>query len=170
GSLKMSGVPVLNQIKASGGLLLDARPEAQINILQKNIPGIEADFDDEGVPFVRYKGQEYYLNKPELSFADVTQFLGDAAAFLPASKAAGLGKTAMQRFGVGAATYGATSAGMDVAGNLMGSEQGIDPIKAGVSAVLGGAAEAVTPYVIQGVRRLVGSRKLYRPGEGLTDR
>jgi hypothetical protein len=169
GEMSVKGLPLMDQAKASGGLMLDARPEAQINILKEYVPGVEADFDDEGNAFVKYKGEEYYLNKPGLSPADVTQFAADVVQFVPAAKIASLGKTFLARLGIGAASYGSTSAAQDLAGNALGSDQSVDPVKAGISAIFGGAAEAVTPFVMQGVRRLFSSNKLYQAGKGLTD-
>lgn len=168
--LKVPYTGVGDAVKLLGGLALDSRPESQINILKEYVPGVESDFDDEGNPFVTYEGNKYYINKPGVSGSDFSTLIAEIAKFLPASKVASMGASALARFGIGAAAYGTTSAASDLGANALGSKQGIDPIKAGVSAVFGGAAEAVTPFIMQGVKRLFSSSKLYHAGKGLTER
>lgn len=168
--MKVPYTGIADSVKLLGGLSLDNRPESQVNLLKEYVPGIESDFDDEGHSFVTYEGKKYYINKPGASGSDLTSFMADIAAFLPASKVAALGKTALARFGIGAATYGASSTASDLGANALGSKNGIDPIKAGVAAAFGGLAEAFTPFVMQGVRRLFGSKKLFNVATGLTER
>lgn len=119
--------------------------------------------DANGYPVIVYRdkdGQEAkaYANRPGLDWQDVDRGVSAAMPYVVGanlvgklSKGMGLGKRVIAQGLAG----GAVSTGQDIAASGMGSEQGIDPVRAGMAAGLGGAAELASP-VFQMGKNLLG--------------
>lgn len=115
-------------------------PAAQVDILQKNIPGLEVAHDKFGNVMLKSpKMQQFvYLNAPGLSTRDVDEVGTATLATLPLGGLFGVGGNIATRALSGAASVGGASVAQDVLAGAAGSEQGIDATRAGVSAALGG--------------------------------
>lgn len=132
----------------------------------------------EVITYVDDKGQQKqgYINKPGLDLEDVNRAAFGAAPYLAAGAGLGrfLGKTSAGPGvksliqGTGAA---ATSVGTDVAAMAAGSEQGVDPIRAGVIGAFGAAGEVATPGINYLVDRFIKVPGLFDKASGrLTDK
>jgi hypothetical protein len=67
-------------------------------------------------------------------------------AFIPAAKLAGLGKSLLQKIGIGALGAGATEQGLQEVGVELGRKER-DPLATGIATLTGGLAEGVVPAV-----------------------
>ena len=72
--------------------------------------------------------------------------MSEVAKFVPAARLAAGGSLLWSVLKGGAAS-GTTSVAEDVAAGQLGSEQGIDPVRAGINVVAGGSAELAAPFV-----------------------
>ena len=133
---------------------------AQLDILKKRIPGLETQTDAHGNLMLRAPGMQgwAYLNKPGLSMRDIDEFGTQTLATLPFmgvwGRGASTGVRAMTAAGAGAGS----SVTQDVLATAAGSEQGIDPVRAGVSAGFGAAtAPGVPSLAAQTVARGTGA-------------
>ena len=132
-------------------------PQAQLDVLRKQIPGLEAEQDRYGNIMLRAPGmQEWtYLNKPGASNRDAEEFVNQSALTAPFLGPAGKGITAGGKALWGALGLGSASVGQDVAAMTQGSEQGVDPWRAGLNATVGAVTPAIAPLV-EGTKNLVG--------------
>jgi hypothetical protein len=171
------GGPVQFDATAINRAAITPDPKAQVDILRRNIPGLESREDRHGNVMLRAPtigvNQWTYLNAPGMSGRDWeeagTQFL----ATLPFGAAVGLGRTLAGRAAIGGASLGTASVAQDVAATAMGSEQGIDPTRAAISAgigtvagpvagwLAGRAANAPTPLAAQRAAEMVDDRAAY---------
>lgn len=147
-------------------------PAAQIDILRKAIPGLEVQPDKFGNVMLKTPNMKdfTYLNKPGISSRDWEEFGTQTAATAPILGWGGgmniLARPALNRAAAvtaasnslpglmmrgGAAGVGASVA-QDVGAMAAGSEQGVDPGRAVIQGVIGGAA----PAVVSGVGAVAG--------------
>jgi hypothetical protein len=134
-------------------------PAAQLDILRKQIPGLESKQDKHGNAMVKLPGQKdwAYLNKPGASWRDLDEVGTQTMASLPFLGVAGSGATIPARMASALGFGGLASMSNDAMAVAAGSEQGIDPIKAGVA---GGLTAAFAPGVPTAAAGLV--REGYR--------
>lgn len=139
----------LPELGASMRSAISPDPEAQFDILSKNIPGLQRSTDKFGNMMLKAPGMQdwTYLNKPGVSGRDFDEFGTQTLATLPLLGWAGKAGSVVGNIARGAIGMGAASVAQDVAAGQMGSEQGIDENRAGVSAGLGAAVPAAAPLV-----------------------
>jgi hypothetical protein len=123
--------------------------QAQIDILRREFPDLETRADTHGNILLRSPSQGVndwaYLNAPGMSRRDLEEFGVGTLATAPILGAAGtIGSTLLRRALIAAGLMSAGEVGRDVAATAMGSEQGIDPVRATVA---GGLGAALTPGV-----------------------
>lgn len=152
-----------NALQTSVGFFLNQDEDARADIIRKNVPGAEFGRDAKGRQVVRQSGDDKYsyINAPGIGAQDVVDFAGDVVKFAPAAKVAGLGAGILSRMAIGAPAAALTSAAADAASGGFGSEQNIDPTKAGVAAIGAGIGEVVAPLAGAGLR--AGRRLLRGP-------
>lgn len=116
-------------------------PQAQLDILRRGIPGLESRQDRYGNVMLRAPqfgvNDWTYLNRPGVSGRDWQELATETLATLPFGAAVGLGRTLLGRAAIGGAAMGGASLAQDAAATAMGSEQGVDPLRAVVSAGVG---------------------------------
>lgn len=139
----------LQNLKMTAGMMFIPGDEAKKDILRKNFPGIEIEPDEKGNEIITLpNGKQMLLNDPGLSYQDMLEFLGDASTFfIPGAKVAGMTGGAIKKGLVGGAAMGATQAGLEASGQLIGSEQGIDPVNVMSATGMGLGGEAVSAYL-----------------------
>lgn len=125
-------------------------PQAQLDILKKNIPGLESRLDQHGNIMLKAPGMDdwAYLNKPGFSGRDVDEFGTQTLATLPFLGLFGRGATLPARAAFGAAASGGASVTQDVAAMAQGSEQGVDPVRTGVSTAFGAGLAPGVPSAV----------------------
>lgn len=119
------------------------------DVIQKSLGDkfIRREKDANGYEIVVTRGpdgqeQRGYVNRPGLDTQDVSRAIAGSLPYIATGGATG---AALKGAGVGvqalgqAVAGGATSVGGDVAAGFQGSEQGVDPLKAGVMAGFGAA-------------------------------
>lgn len=134
---------------------ISSDPKAQLDILRKSIPNLTIRPDKYGNIMVKTPTMKEfsYLNKPGASARDLDEFGTQTLATLPFFGLAGAGTGLMAKLGLGAIGMGGASVAEDALATAAGSEQGIDPTKAAVSAGLGAAgAGIVEPIVGKGLQ------------------
>lgn len=138
-------------------------PKAQLDILRKAIPGLEARPDKYGNVMVRAPGMKEfaYLNKPGASRRDLSELLTQSAATAPLLAAAGAGSTPLLRAGASALGLGSASVAQDVMAGQAGSEQGVDPTRAVLSATLGAGSAGIAEPLLGGSAKLAGKALAY---------
>lgn len=140
---------------------------AQLDILKKNIPGLEHQLDQHGNLMLKAPGMKdwSYLNAPGISGRDLDEIGTQTLATLPFLGAAGRGATTATRAATGTAGLAGASVAQDVMATAQGSEQGIDPLRAGISAVAGGVTAPGVPTAIgQGIKSV--GEKIASPFRG----
>jgi hypothetical protein len=112
GSLYEKGLS-MPAFKSSAGLMTTSDPKEQMQIIKSNYPEATFTPDEKGNVVVGLPSGNYVLNAPGVSTSDITNFVGQAAAFTPAGRAAtipaAIGKAALTQSaieGAGAATGG----------------------------------------------------------------
>lgn len=152
-------------IKIAAGLLASVHPKDQMDVIQSADPDASFREDEKGNVIVKLgNGQEALLNAPGMSFQDITTSVAQVLSFIPAAKMASLGKSLMQKVGIGAMGAGATQAGLQEVETALGAEEARRPGEIVTAGVLGGAAEAVMP-AIQAVRGARQAAKIGAAGE-----
>lgn len=162
-------------MKATGGKLGDGvtsinrsavtpDPQAQLDIIKKNIPGVQTKTDAHGN--IMLKSPEMsdfaYLNKPGLSGRDVDELGTQTLATLPLLGLWGRGATTLARVGTAAGASAGTSLTEDALATAAGSDQGISPENAAISAGAGAiTAPGVPSAIVSGVAR--GTRAAVAP-------
>lgn len=141
---------------------LTSDPKAQLDILRKAIPGLEARPDKFGNVMVRAPGMKEftYLNKPGFSRRDLEELGAQTVATFPLLAAGGAGSGPLARGAAGALGLAGSSVAEDLLATEAGSEQGVSPEKAAVSGVVGGltagVAEPIIGQTYQGVKKALG--------------
>jgi hypothetical protein len=122
---------------------------AQIDILKKQIPGLEVKTDTHGNIMLKTPQQAdwAYLNKPGLSGRDVGEFGTQTLATLPFLGVAGMGRNLLRKVGSGIAAMTGASVAQDAAAIAQGSEQGVDEGRAAVSGAVGAALPLAAPAI-----------------------
>ena len=152
----IDGGDIKSAAKISAGFLSTASPEAQLEIIQSAIPDAVFETTPDGSTIIETKTasggtRRSVLNRPGFSPQDLTTSIAQVLAFIPSAKIATLGKTLLQKVGIGAVTAGATAQGLQEVGIAGLGRETRDPTETATATVLGGAAELVMP-AIQGVR------------------
>ncbi len=124
-----------------------------VKTLQAKDPNVAQKQDKFGNSIVTFRGKDYYVNRPGLSAADLPEAAGQVMAFSPASRL-GLAFKGIVGAGVGLAGAGATSLAQDVVSKKMGSEQPIDPLRAGITAIAGGLERVTGPVLDSAIQKL----------------
>lgn len=148
------------------GFLSTFDPKAQQDIIQEAIPEAVFETTADGSVIIEVPTEEggtrrSVLNRPGFSPQDLTTATAQVLSFIPAARLAGLGRTLLQKVGIGAVAAGATEQALQETGVALGREER-DPLGTAVATVTGGAAEAIVPAV-QAFR---GSRQAARVGAG----
>ena len=141
------------------GMATTMNPQAQIDIIKEHIPDAKFRQDEHQNTFITLpNGEETILNKPGFSNEDAVQTISQVAAYIPATKIAGIVTSVFGKVGVAALTSLLTNLGLQKTSQEFGSKQPIDKTEAGVAAVAGGAAEGVMP-AFQGIRNANRARR-----------
>lgn len=148
------------------GLLSTFDPKAQQDIIQESIPEAVFETTPDGSTIIEVPTEDggtrrSVLNRPGFSPQDLTTATAQVLSFITAARLAGLGKSLLQKVGIGATASGATEQALQETGVALGREER-DPLGTAAAAVTGGAAEAVVP-AIQAFRA---SRQAARIGAG----
>lgn len=127
-------------------------PAAALDILRKNIPGLESKQDKHGNLMLKAPGMAdwAYLNKPGLSGRDLDEFGTQTLATLPFLGAAGQGATIPARIASGAGFMGSGELARQGLEKAAGSEQAPDDTKLAMATGLGGAFAPGVPSAIIG--------------------
>lgn len=149
--------------KIAMGMLSTFDPKAQLDIIQQQIPEAVFETTQDGstiieVPTESGGVRRSVLNRPGASPQDFTTGIAKALSFVPAARLAGMGKSLLQKFGMGAAGAGATEQLSQEGGMLLGRQER-DPVETAIAAGTGGAAEVLVP-AIQGVRAASQARQV----------
>jgi len=142
-----AGAPPRDQQKIVAAAFLAASPAEVATIVRKHLPGARVGRDEDNYLVVRYKDNNYYINKPGVSAADLMKLAGAAVAFYPAFRVAAQRRTLPGQALTFGAASGATSVAMDGVVQMLGAEQELGDIlrRAGATTVtaaptyLGGA-------------------------------
>jgi hypothetical protein len=150
--------------KIAAGLLSTFDEKAQQDIIMQNIPGANFETTADGsviieVPTEGGGTRRSVLNRPGISPQDLTTGVAQILSFIPAARLANLGKTVLQKVGLGGVAAGATEQALQETGVALGRQER-DPVATGLATVTGGLSEAVVP-AIQAVR---GARQTARIG------
>jgi hypothetical protein len=135
----------MRDLSLSGAARSAVTPDenAQLDILRKNVPGLEDRRDQQGNLMLRAPGagvaEWTYLNKPGLSGRDAEEVATQTLAALPFGGMFGRGASVAGRVASGAVAGGAASVTQDALATAAGSEQGVDPGRAALSSVFSGA-------------------------------
>ena len=146
------------------GLLSTFDPRAQQDIIQQAIPEAVFETTPDGSTIIEVPTQDggtrrSVLNRPGFSPQDLTTATAQVLSFIPAARLAGLGRTLLQKVGIGGAAAGVTEQALQETGVALGREER-DPVSTAIATVTGGASEAVVP-AIQAFR---GARQAARVG------
>lgn len=115
--------------------------------------------DKYGLPIIVWNNIPYYVNKPGASEQDFVTMLGEIIRYLPATRIAGKGKTALETGARGAGAYSATEAAT-IAGEayitpetVAAKERDIGDIgeQIGTSTAIGVAADTLLPPIARGI-------------------
>ncbi len=150
GTLPEFGSTVLeedNTFKVALGLLSTFDTEAQMQVIQEQIPGVVFEKTRDGSVIVESPTEEggtrrSVLNRPGFSSQDAATTLTQMLAFTPAAKVAGLAASLTARVAAGFAGNAATEAAMQTAAQQVG-RKGYDAGEIILAGVGGGIGEGV---------------------------
>jgi len=133
------------------GLLSTFDPKAQQDIIQQAIPEAVFETTPDGSTIIEVPTEDggtrrSVLNRPGFSPQDLTTATAQVLSFIPAARLVGLGKTLLQKVGIGATAAGATEQTLQETGVALGREER-DPVSTAIATVTGGASEVVVPAV-----------------------
>jgi hypothetical protein len=142
--------------KAALGQFMSTSDPQRVDILKKQFPQLGFDVDAKGNVVIDHPEQgKFMLNTPGASGRDAMDVAEGIVQYYPAARGAlGLKAPAAVKIATGGAGAGATSVGLDLAAGAFGSEQGVDPWKAGAAA----AGEMLLPSTGALLRKAFGSR------------
>jgi hypothetical protein len=149
------GRTVGGSLRLGAGYLASSTPEQIAEIAKSALPGSTSSTDKFGNPMITFNGQTYYANKPGFSNADISGLVGTV---VPAAAAAtGVGAipslagrglaTAGARMLAQAGAQGSVSVGRDLTADALGSDQGVDPLRAAESAGAGAASVPIAALI-----------------------
>lgn len=141
-------------------------PKAISDIAAKVLPGSEQGEDKYGNPTLKVDGKTYYINAPGASQADAFQFLGQIGSYAAAVRGGAVPRALFKRMLSTGILSAGTSAGLDVAGEQMGSEQGVDLTRAAFTGVIGGAMEGFAPLLRAAWGKIFAAPKLFDQATG----
>lgn len=151
-----SDIPELGNINVAGtgknfkiaaGFVATPDENARMDIVRSAVPGTEFKQDEHGNTIVVLPdGREAFMNKPGFSLQDFNDLASSIVKFLPAARLGGTAANIGTRAAITGTASGATSVGEDLLGQAFGSEQEIDEVRAGLTALLGAGAELVVPF------------------------
>lgn len=148
------------------GYAVSTDPKQVQDIALKTLEGSKAKTDKFGNEMIVFRGEDYYINKPGVSGVDIFQLLAQAAQYAPATKFASAGKTIISRIRRAFIGASGTSVAGDVASEALGSDQGIDPVKAGVVGAAGGLLEGLSPLAVKAWRGILRKNSLFDEASG----
>lgn len=160
-------------LRLGAAKLLGSGDEAYGDVIAKDIGDklIRRERDANGYEVMVYtdkQGNEKraYVNKPGLGGEDVNRMIAGAIPYIAGGTAAAgfkglnwLARTALQ-----AGTAGTISVASDAASIPLGSEQGVDPVKAGFAAAGGALGETVATAYNAGARHLLARSLVNKDG------
>ena len=159
------GLTEREKIKIAGAMIATPNEKAIGDVVKSVVPDAEISEDRFGNVIIQFPqgagGQRVFVNPPGFDRTDFTALAAELVKFFPAGRfAAGaqtVGGAVVKSFGAEAAT---SIAGDVVAGEL-GSEQGVEFGRAGLTGIGAALADFLTPRVIRFVRRLVNTKKFF---------
>lgn len=164
GSLYDKGLSV-PAFKSAAGLMTTSDPKEQMQIIKSNYPEATFTPDNKGNVVVGLPSGDYVLNAPGVSTSDITNFVGQAAAFTPAGRAAtipaAIGKAALTQSAIesaGAATGGEfDTEEVALAGALGGAGKGLENVAGTIfrgkkGQMSGDAAQQISDIESQGIK------------------
>lgn len=137
-------------MRVLGGYFTTADPKDLANIIQDVVPDAKVGQDRFGNAMVKWRGRDYYVNKPGFSEADAMQLTADIIQFAPAAKVASTLK-GLSRYAALALGFGSTQAAKEGASAALGADQ--DPTAAGTRV----AFTAVAAPAMDKLTRVVGN-------------
>lgn len=139
----------LDAVTATNRAAITPDQNAQVDILRKQIPGLETKADAHGNLMLKTpKMTEWaYLNKPGFSSRDIDEIGTQTLAALPFLGVAGAGTGLATKVATGAGAMAASSVAQDAAAIAQGSEQGVSGERALISGAVGAAAPLVAPAI-----------------------
>jgi len=142
---------------------------AVADVVKEQVPGAQSSTDDYGNVIIRFTqgelaGSQVFVNPPGFDSTDITSVVGEIVKAVPAAKWANMASTWLMRAVRAMVGEGATQVAGDVAAGGLGSEQGIDPIKAGLAGVGGAMGQVAGDALSKWVRRHIFTRQYFRNG------
>ena len=169
GSYKGEGLTSEQKRNIALGLNLTPNMKAQADIIKSQVPGATIVSDKFENPIVLFPdGKSFYLNKPGASFQDFIQTTSQILQYIPGASTAlkKAGSSYAKRALYSGVAGGGTSIAQDLATIPLGSKEGIDPVKLGVSVVVPAGFEGVINPVGKNIlRRIIGNPKFSSNGK-----
>jgi hypothetical protein len=128
--------------KLMSGLLMSVDPQQKMDVIKAHVPSAKFLQRSDGTVIVKVNGQDFWLDKPGVSAAGTVKSLAEMALYVPSMRAGGL-TSGFKRLVAGGAATGGTSAGLDLAAQDFGSQQGVNPMRAGLMFGAGVLGEAL---------------------------
>lgn len=145
--------PFVEGLKAKVGVFAASTPEQEIDILSK-VEGFEGVRQDPELgDVVKFKGEEFAVNKPGFSAADVLKFATQAVPFIAGGRLGARGK-GLKRLAGGGAGGAAGSITLDLVAGAAGSEQGVSAPRAVFFGGAGVLGEVLAPMIGSGFQFL----------------
>lgn len=139
------------------GYLTTPDQKARADIIRKVLPGAMVRVDpSNGRPIVTYQGETGYIDKPGVTLGGILDAVAQIGKFVPAGKFAAGGANLLTQVGRAGAAGAVTSVAEDVAAIPQGSEQGVDPERAAITAAASGAGQALSRPISKGIQWLSG--------------
>ncbi len=160
------GLTQRQQIRIAGAMIATPNERAIGDVVKAAVPGAEISEDESGNVIIQFPkgaggGQRVFVNPPGMDRSDLTAIAAELVKFFPAAKVAATATTVggglVKSFGAEAVT----SIAGDIAAGELGSEQGVDFGRAGLTGGGAAIADFLTPRAIRFVRRLVNTRKFF---------
>ena len=169
GSYKGEGLTSEQKRNIALGLNLTPNMKAQADIIKAQVPGATIVSDKFENPIVLFPdGKSFYLNKPGASFQDFIQTTSQILQYIPGASTAlkKAGSSYVKRALYSGVAGGVTSIAQDLATIPLGSKEGIDPVKLGVSVVIPAGFEGVINPIGKNIlRRIIGNPRFSSNGK-----
>ena len=169
GSYKGKGLTSTQKRNIALGLNLTPNMKAQADIIKSQVPGSRIVSDKFENPIVLFPdGKSFYLNKPGASFQDFVQTTSQILQYIPGASSAlkRAGASYAKRALYSGAAGGFTSVAQDLATIPLGSKEGVDPIKLGLSVVVPAGFEGfINPIGKNILRRIIGNPRFSSNGK-----
>lgn len=150
-------------LQVFGGYLTTANPKDLANIIQDVVPDAKVGQDRFGNSMVKWRGRNYYVNKPGFSEADAMQLTADIIQFAPVAKVT-QALQGLQRYAALALGFGGTQAAKEGASAALGADQDIGEaaVRTGVTALAAPVTDKFAQVVgkaLTGGFRLIANKK-----------